>query len=59
MFYVVDLNSEDLAFLADRLEAEDIVPFISKHWTLAEVPEALRISGTGHARGKMVIDVAE
>jgi NADPH:quinone reductase-like Zn-dependent oxidoreductase len=55
--FVVRHNREDLAALKELVEAGEIAPFIDRRYTLAEVPEALRYLGDGHARGKIVIAV--
>jgi NADPH:quinone reductase-like Zn-dependent oxidoreductase len=55
--FVVRRNREDLATLKELVEAGEIAPFIDRRYTLAEVPEALRYLGDGHARGKIVIAV--
>jgi NADPH:quinone reductase-like Zn-dependent oxidoreductase len=52
-------NLQDLLTLKEMLEAGKITPVIDKRFPLSEVPEALRYLGTGHARGKVVITVAE
>jgi NADPH:quinone reductase-like Zn-dependent oxidoreductase len=49
--------NKDLAFLKELLEAGKVVPVIDGHYTLSEVPEALRHLGEGHVRGKAVITV--
>ncbi|MFF5264387.1 NAD(P)-dependent alcohol dehydrogenase [Actinomadura viridis] len=48
-------NSADLRFLADLMEKERITPVIDRTYTFAEIPEALRYSARGHARGKVAI----
>jgi NADPH:quinone reductase-like Zn-dependent oxidoreductase len=50
-------RQEDLQTIRDLLEAGKIVPCIDKRYPLAEVPEAMRYLGAGHARGKVVIAV--
>lgn len=52
-------NLQDLLTLKEMLEAGKIAPIIDKRFPLSEVPEAMRYLGTGHARGKVVITVAE
>jgi NADPH:quinone reductase-like Zn-dependent oxidoreductase len=51
-------NRPDLLILKAHLEAGKIVPVIDRCYALSEVPEALRYLGEGHARGKVVITVA-
>lgn len=48
----------DLLTLKELLEAGKIVPVVDQHYPLEEVPAALRYLGTGHAQGKIVINVA-
>ena len=48
-------NWKDLADLSELLESGRVVPVIDRCYSLAEVPEALRYRGQGHARGKVVI----
>lgn len=52
-------NREDLAFVSELLEAGKVVPVIDRCYPLGEVPEALRYYGAGHARGKVVITIAQ
>ena len=59
MTFVDDVNPDDLTFLAERLESGDLKAMISRRWKLNQVAEAMRISGTGRARGKMVIHIGE
>lgn len=47
----------DLLTLKELLEAGKIVPVVDQHYPLGEVPAALRYLGTGHAQGKIVINV--
>ena len=48
-------NNKDLVFIKELLEAGKVVPVIDRHYTLSEVPEAIRYLEEGHARGKVVI----
>ena len=52
-------DQKDLAFVKELLEAGKVVPVIDRCYSLSEVPEALRYLEEGHARGKVVITVAE
>jgi NADPH:quinone reductase-like Zn-dependent oxidoreductase len=56
-FFVANLNRADLEFLGELLDSGQVKPVIEKRYELAEVPEALRYMGEGHARGKLVITV--
>ncbi len=48
----------DLMALKELLEAGTITPVIDRTYPLSETPEAFRYLGEGHARGKVVINVA-
>lgn len=52
------MDQQDLLTLREMLETGKIVPAIDKCYPLGEVPEALRYLGSGHARGKLVINIA-
>ena len=45
----------DLVFMKELLEAGQVTPVIDRHYTLSELPDALRYLEKGHARGKVVI----
>ena len=53
--FLVRHNGSDLAVLKDLVEAGKVTPVIDRRYTLSEVPDALRLQGAGHARGKIVI----
>jgi NADPH:quinone reductase-like Zn-dependent oxidoreductase len=50
---------EDLAFLKELTEAGTLTPVIDRTYQLRETPEALAYVGEGHARGKVVIAIAD
>jgi NADPH:quinone reductase-like Zn-dependent oxidoreductase len=52
------LNHDDLTFLHGFLEAGKIKPIIDRRYTLSEVPDAIRYLAEGHARGKIVVTLA-
>jgi len=52
-------NQEDLAILEELFEAGKIVAVIDRRYPLNEVPQALRYLEEGHAKGKVVINVAQ
>jgi NADPH:quinone reductase-like Zn-dependent oxidoreductase len=56
-FFIADLNRPDLEFLGELLESGLVKPVVEKRYELAEVAEALRYMGEGHARGKLVITI--
>ena len=53
--FVAKIERDDLAFMAELLEAGKIKPVIDRRYELRDAPEALRYLGDGHARGKVVI----
>jgi NADPH:quinone reductase-like Zn-dependent oxidoreductase len=50
-------NKEDLAVLAELLEAGKMSPIIDRRYPLHEVPEAFRRLASGQHKGKIVITV--
>jgi NADPH:quinone reductase-like Zn-dependent oxidoreductase len=52
---VTKATPQDLAVLTELAEAGALRPVIDRRYALAEVPEALRRQGEGHARGKSII----
>jgi NADPH:quinone reductase-like Zn-dependent oxidoreductase len=57
--FVASINKEDLALLKELIEAKKLTPVIDRRYTLSEVPEAIRYSEQGHARGKVVITLED
>ena len=45
--------------LKEMIEAGKVRPIIDRSFPLTDVPDAIRYLETGHARGKVVIEVAE
>jgi len=52
-------NQNDLVLIKELLESGKVKPVIDRCYPLSEVPEALRYLEEGHARGKVVITVAQ
>lgn len=50
-------NKEDLAIMRDLMASGKVTPVINKHYSLSEVPEAIRYLEEGHAKGKIVINL--
>ena len=46
---------EDLVTLADLMASGKVTPVIDRRYALAEVPDAIRYSEGGHARGKIIV----
>ncbi len=53
------MNAEDLITLAGFLESGSVSSRIDRRFSLDEVPDAIRYSETGRARGKIIINVLE
>ena len=51
------MDGGDLAELAGLMESGDVTSVIDKRYPLAELPEAIRYSETGRARGKIIVNV--
>ena len=51
------VNQADLEILAELGQSGKISPVIDRRYTLEDVPEAIRYSESGRARGKIIIEV--
>ena len=54
---VMKASQKDLSFLGELLESGRIRPVIDRRYPLSGVPDAIRYVETGHATGKVIIDV--
>ena len=52
-------SKDDLNLMAKLLEAGTIKPVIDRCYRLTEVPEAIQYVEAGHARGKVIITLAQ
>jgi NADPH:quinone reductase-like Zn-dependent oxidoreductase len=52
-------SSKDLLVIKALLEAGKVVPIIDRCYPLGETAEAIRYLEDGHARGKVIITVAQ
>ena len=57
VMFVAKIRREDLATLADLMQSGQVTPVIDRRFSLSQVPEAIRYSEEGRARGKIVINV--
>ena len=55
--FIAKMKKDDLAELAALMAEGKVRAVIDRHFSLADVPEAIRYSETGRARGKIIIDV--
>ena len=54
-FFIAKIEKDDLAFMAELLEAGKVRSVIDRSFALSETENALRYLGEGHARGKVII----
>jgi NADPH:quinone reductase-like Zn-dependent oxidoreductase len=57
--YTTTMNQADLKFLSDLMAEGKVTPFVEKTYPFGETAEALRYFEQGHARGKIVVAIAE
>ena len=55
--FLAQLNKADMQFLANLMEEGTLSSAIDRRFSLEEVPEAIRYSESGRARGKIIIAV--
>lgn len=56
-FFIAKITKEDLAVLGELVDAGQVTPVIDRRYELADVADALRYLGEGHAQGKVVLAV--
>jgi len=54
---LANVNAKDLADLATRVEAGQLIPIVDRRYELSKVPEAIRYLETSRARGKVIIEI--
>jgi len=57
--YVTTSSGADLKFLSDLMAEGKVTPFVEKTYSLDQTADALRYFEEGHARGKLVIQMAD
>jgi NADPH:quinone reductase-like Zn-dependent oxidoreductase len=55
--FLARLRQDDMVALAELMRAGEVTPVIDRSYSFYEVPDAIRYSEEGHARGKIVIDI--
>lgn len=55
--FIASVNTESVGALAELVDRGVVEPVIGHRFELADVADALRLVGDGHARGKVVITV--
>ena len=56
---MANVNAADLDVVRGLIEAGKVKPVIDRTYPLAEAADAIRYVHAGHARGKVVVSVAE
>ena len=54
---IARIDGDDLAELANLMERGELGVVIDRRYSLSEVPDAIRYSEEGHARGKIIISL--
>ncbi len=54
---IAELKKEDLVVIGELMASGDVTPVIDRRYRLHEVPEAIRYSESGRARGKIIISL--
>ena len=57
--FLARINQKDLTCVKELLGSNEVKPVIDRRYPLSEAAEALRYLGEGHARGKIVLTLAE
>jgi NADPH:quinone reductase-like Zn-dependent oxidoreductase len=55
--FLARINQKDLSILADLMQTGKVTPVVDKTFRLTQTPDAVRYLETGHARGKVVINL--
>ena len=56
---LAEIRQEDLTIMSDLMQAGKVTPVIDRTYPLSQIAEAMRYLEQGHARGKVVITVAQ
>lgn len=56
---LAEITQDDLAILGGYMARGEVSSAIDRHYALRELPDAIRLSESGRARGKIIIDVYE
>lgn len=58
-FFLADINPQDLQVLAGMAQSGKLTPVIDKTYPMSDIQTAMRYLETGHARGKVAVQVAD
>lgn len=56
--FIARSSKEDLTIMRELMKTGKLTPVIDRRYSLSEVSEAIRYLAEGHARGKVVINLA-
>jgi len=56
---MAELNKKDLTILGDLMQSGKVTPVIDRTYPLSKIAEAIRYLEQGHARGKVIITMAQ
>jgi NADPH:quinone reductase-like Zn-dependent oxidoreductase len=56
---MAELNKKDLTILGDLMQSGKVRPVIDRTYPLSQIAEAIRYLEQGHARGKVIITIAQ
>ena len=56
---MAELNKKDLTILGDLMQSGKVTPVIDRTYPLSQIAEAIRYLEQGHARGKVIITMAQ
>jgi NADPH:quinone reductase-like Zn-dependent oxidoreductase len=59
VFFLAEITKQDLTVLRELMETGKVRPVIDRTYSLSDTAEAIRYLEQGHARGKVVIAVAQ
>ena len=57
--FMAELNKKDLTILGELMQSGKVKPVIDRTYPLSQIAEAIRYLEQGHARGKVIITVAD
>jgi NADPH:quinone reductase-like Zn-dependent oxidoreductase len=57
--FIADMNPADLEFLASLARTGKLKSVIDRKYSLADVPHAIDYQGSGHARGKIIVQIED
>ena len=57
LWFEAEIKPADLIVLSDLMQSGKLKPAIDKTYPLAQIADAMRYIETGHARGKVIIDI--